>query len=170
VALAALAELSRAGWSVPEAAVRQALEGLAWPARVEVLARRPTVVVDGAHNVASIEALLETLSESFAAARRILIFAATEDKDYRGMIRRLLGHFDEILLTRYRDNPRAVPPEDLQAAAAEIDGRQWPVYPDPAAAWEAARRLASPDDLIAVAGSFFLAAEIRRLVGRNAIT
>ena len=167
VALAVLQELSRAGWDVPEAAVRRGLGELAWPARVEVLSRRPTVVLDAAHNVASIEALVETLRESFAAARRILIFASSQDKDHRGMLQRLLGCFDEILWTRYLDNPRAVPPEDLQALAVELGSRRWPIYADPAAAWEAARRLASPEDLIVVAGSFFLAAEIRRLGGRN---
>jgi dihydrofolate synthase/folylpolyglutamate synthase len=168
VALAVLQELSRAGLDVPEAAVRRGLGELAWPARVEVLSRRPTVVLDAAHNVASIEALVETLRESFAAARRILIFASSQDKDHRGMLQRLLGCFDEILWTRYLDNPRAVPPQDLQALAVELGSRCWPIYPDPAAAWEAARRLASPDDLIVVAGSFFLAAEIRRL-GRGGI-
>ena len=164
VALAVLEELSRAGWDVPEAAVRRGLGELAWPARIEVLARRPAVVLDAAHNVASIEALVETLRESFAARRRTLIFAATQDKDYRGMLERLLGSFDEILWTRYLDNPRAVPPEDLQALAVELGARRWPIYAEPAAAWEAARRLASPEDLIVVAGSFFLAAEIRRVV------
>jgi dihydrofolate synthase/folylpolyglutamate synthase len=163
LAITSLEELGRTGWDVPEEAVRRALSELVWPARVEVVARRPAVVVDAAHNVASIRALLETLQESFAARRRILIFAASRDKDHRGMIARLPGSFDEILWTRYRDNPRAVPPEELQALAVELGQPRWPVYPDSAAAWEAARRLASAEDLIVAAGSFFLAAEVRRL-------
>ena len=73
-----------------ESAVATALGGMTWPARVEVVARRPAVVLDAAHNVASVEALVETLRESFDVARRILIFGTTQDKDVRGMLACLL--------------------------------------------------------------------------------
>jgi dihydrofolate synthase/folylpolyglutamate synthase len=38
------------------------------------------------------------------------------------------------------------------------------VCPSPAAAWEEARRMAGPDDLICVTGSVFLAGEMRPLL------
>ena len=95
-ALATLDVLREAFWKIPAAAARQALAGLVWPARVQVLSRRPAVVLDAAHNVASIEALVETLRESFSAGRRLLIFATTHDKDIRGMLQVLLDHFDEV--------------------------------------------------------------------------
>ena len=116
-ALAALDVLRQAGWNIPQAAVQRALANLSWPARVQVVSRRPAVVLDAAHNVASIQALVETLEESFSAARRLLIFATTHDKDVRGMLQCLLGHFDEVYFTRYANNSRAVPPEELQQAA-----------------------------------------------------
>jgi dihydrofolate synthase/folylpolyglutamate synthase len=162
VALAALEELRRRGWNVSEEAIRRGLAGLCWPARVEVAARRPTVVLDAAHNAASVEALVETLGESFSARRRLLVFAATADKDLRGMIAPLLAHFDEIVFTRYLSNPRAVPAEELATVALELSGRQYPVCPHPASAWEAMHQLATPADLICVTGSFFIAAEMRR--------
>ena len=117
VALAALGQLQQVGWNIPEEAIRRGLAALAWPARVEVAARQPAVVLDGAHNAASVAALIETLGASFSPARRLLVFAASQDKDLRGMLRLLLGQFDEVLLTRYLDNPRAMPPEELQAIA-----------------------------------------------------
>ena len=153
---------ARTGWNIPEEAIRRGLAGLSWPARVEVVARRPAVVLDAAHNAASIEALLETLGESFSPSRRLLVFATTQEKDLRGMIAPLLRHFDEVVFTQYLSNPRAVPPAELQAVARELSGREYPVYPDPAAAWDAMRRLATAEDLICVTGSFFLAAEMRR--------
>jgi dihydrofolate synthase/folylpolyglutamate synthase len=162
VALAALEQLRKSGWNVPEEAVRRGLAGWTWPARVEVAARRPAVVLDGAHNVASVDALVETLDESFSPARRLLIFASTQEKDVRRMIQRLSGRFDEVAFTQYLDNPRAVPPEELQAIARELTGREYPVFLDPAAAWDAVCRLARPEDLICVTGSLFLAAEMRR--------
>ena len=164
VALATLVELQQSGWRISEEAIRRGLSEVVFPARVEVLGRRPAIVVDVAHNPASVDALIQVLRESFSAGRRLLVFAATQEKDLRGMLERLLGEFDQVFLTRYLNNPRAVPPEDLQAIAAELTGRRFPVYRDPAEAWSEVRSLASPRDLICVTGSFFLAAEIRRLI------
>ncbi len=123
VALATVEELRRAGWTIPEAAIRRGLAEVAWPARVEVVARRPAVVLDAAHNAASIAALVETLDESFSVGRRLLVFATTQEKDLRGMLQRLLGRFDHVIFTRYLNNPRGVPPEELQALAAELRRR-----------------------------------------------
>jgi dihydrofolate synthase/folylpolyglutamate synthase len=161
-ALAAVDELERAGWIIPEEAVRAGLAGLRWPARVEVLGRQPTMIVDAAHNVASVEALLATLDQSFVARRRLLLFATTREKDVRGMLQRLIPGFDEIVFTHYLNNPRAVPPEEIAAIASELSGRRYPVCLDPLEAWRDVRARAGRDDLICVTGSFFIAAEIRR--------
>ena len=139
--LATLDVLRQADWTIPPAAVRRALAGLSWPARLQVVSRRPAVVLDAAHNVASIEALVETLDESFSAARRLLIFATTQDKDVRGMLQCLLDHFDEVYFTRHSHASRAVPPQELQRVGEELRGRRWPVFDDSPSAWEAARRI-----------------------------
>jgi dihydrofolate synthase/folylpolyglutamate synthase len=126
------------------------------------------VVLDAAHNVASIEALLEVLRESFSVRRRLLIFAGTQEKDLAGMFAALLGQFDEVVLTQYLDNPRAVPAEELQALAQQLSGRRYAAYSQPADAWDAVRRLAAPEDLVCVTGSFFIAAEMRRQLAAQA--
>jgi dihydrofolate synthase/folylpolyglutamate synthase len=106
--------------------------------------------------------LLGVLEESFSAQRRLLIFATSRDKDARGMLRRLLSGFDQVIFTRYLTNPRAVPPQALAAMASELTGRNYGVSETPADAWEQVYRLAMPEDLICVTGSFFLAGELRR--------
>jgi dihydrofolate synthase/folylpolyglutamate synthase len=164
VALASLVQLRGLGWKIPEEAVREGLGRLVWPARIELIALHPAVVIDAAHNVASVDALLQVLDESFSASRRVLVFASTQEKDIRGMLTRLFGRFDHVILTQYLDNPRAVPVDDLAAAAAEVSGRSLRVCSRPSEAWEAARRLATPDDLICVTGSFFIAAQMRHEV------
>ena len=160
--LAAVEELRRNGWTIPEAAIHRGMVTVAWPARIEVVARHPAVILDAAHNVASVQALAEVLAESFTVERRLLVFATTQGKDIRGMLERLLGHFDDVIFTRYADNPRGVPPEQLQALAHEMNGRRYSVCATSAEAWTAVERLATPDDLICVTGSFFIAAELRR--------
>jgi dihydrofolate synthase/folylpolyglutamate synthase len=134
---------------------------------VELVAREPAVVIDAAHNLASVGALLNTLGESFSPRRSVLIFASTRDKDLKGMLRRLLPRFDEVILTRYRNNPRGVPPEELDVICAQTAAIERSVCADPATAWEEARRRAGPEDLICITGSFFIAAEMRREIDRQ---
>jgi len=168
VALAAIGQLQDSGWSIPEEAVRAGLGGVVWPARVELVSRRPAVIIDAAHNVASAEALVRCLDECFAPRRRLLLFATTRQKDVRGMLRSLLPHFRGAVLTQYLNNPRALPVEELEAAARELTGQSFPAYPDPTGAWKAVRAGAAPEDLICVTGSFYIAAQIRQVVKENA--
>jgi dihydrofolate synthase / folylpolyglutamate synthase len=161
VAIATIAQLQSGGSTIGPQAIQGGLADLSWPARVEVMARRPAVVVDAAHNAASVAALVDTLNDSFSVRQRLLVFATTVEKDISGMLDQALGRFDKVLFTRYLNNPRAVPPEELAAIAKSLTGRSYPVFARPADAWEHVCRLAGPDDLICVAGSFFIAAEMR---------
>jgi dihydrofolate synthase/folylpolyglutamate synthase len=163
VALATIFELRRQGWAISENALRQGLREAAIPARVEIIGRRPTVILDSAHNPASIAALIETIGDSFTVGKRHLIFAATKDKDNLAMMRLLTDAFDSIYLTRYTTNPRFVPPEELAAIGHELKAKNYLTFPTPQEAWESAKKNASPEDLICIAGSFFLAGELRKI-------
>ena len=143
--------------------------------RIEVVARKPTVIVDAGHNWESISALGRTLDESFHTSssgqtnsRRVLIFAATKDKDVLGLARQLLPRFESIILTQYLHNPRSVPAESLRRLIQSVSDLPCHVAATPTEAWRIARRITTPDDLICVTGSFFIAAEMRELILREA--
>lgn len=163
VAVAALEVLRGAGFHLPDSAVAAGLANVDWPARIEVVARRPVVVLDCAHNVPSAEALVRTLRESVpVAGRKVVVFAVSADKQFSDMLRILAGYFDHFHLCRYGNNPRCVPPEKL----ADVLGERAPatVHPTAATAWAAARTAAGPDDLVCVTGSVFLAGELQAAV------
>jgi dihydrofolate synthase / folylpolyglutamate synthase len=164
VAVACVEQLRADGLAIADEAVAGGLAAVDWPARLEVVPGRPLVVLDCAHNVASAQALADTLLASFPPARRILVFAISNDKDAAGMLRVLAPHFARAIFTRYRDNPRSVPPEHLAELLRDITDCPTTVAPSAEAAWQAARALAGPDDLICVAGSVFLAGELRPLL------
>jgi dihydrofolate synthase / folylpolyglutamate synthase len=165
LAIAAATLLRQQDVNIPERAVATGIENVRWPARIEVIASRPTTVVDAAHNWAATEALIQTIERDFAcAARRILIFAATRDKDVAGMLRLLLPRFDSVVLTQYQTNPRALSIDELTGLVEAICSRPCHVAADPAAAWRLASHLATVDDLVCVTGSFFIAAELRELI------
>ncbi len=172
LALATVAELRRQDWLISGDAIRAGLAETTLPARVEVIGRQPTVVLDAAHNVASAEALVKSLQTSFGNTDRTLILAISRDKDARGIVRVLLPHFRRITVTEYRDNPRTIPADELgQLVRNELRtlGRgdetdSVEEQPLPQQAWRQVRTLATRDQLLCITGSFFIAAELREMM------
>jgi len=161
LAVIAAGELAAVGWPVKEEAVARGLARARLPARIEVVADRPLVVVDAAHNVASMESLLDAVGPDLAGRRpRVLLFAASRDKQIEEMLAAARGHFEHVVVTRYASNPRAAPIDRLVAAcrAARLPAAR--VAAAPAEALRLARKLAGPRGSVVVAGSFFLAGEL----------
>ena len=175
VALGLVRELRRAGLAVPDPAVRAGFGGVEWPARVEIVSERPRVVIDSAHNVPSVMALLRTLEIGETAAQiaarreyRHLVFAVSGDKQYREMLALLLGHFGVIHLTRFATSSRSVDPQELATLCKNYKTpTRVQVHPSGADAWRAALSSVPPDGTICVAGSAFLAGELRTVVLGN---
>ena len=173
VALATICKLRQQGWLVSTEAIQKGLKNLSLPARVEVIARQPTVVLDVAHNVASAQALVESLDSHFpthARSDRKLLLAVTRDKDVEGIVRQLVPHFGHIVVSEYRENPRAVPTSKLtkivedQLRLSDIEEGECRVeqQPYPKLAWEKLHQSLQRTDLVCITGSFFIAAELRQ--------
>lgn len=161
VAMAALHQLQQRGWSISSDQVADAFAQIEWPVRIECLSTAPCVIVDAAHNWASAQALVRTITELPMRGRRYLIVGGTLDKDTQGLLRVFLPAFDTIIVTQYVSNPRAVPYRELARAVAAMTTREVHAIATPIEAWNAVKTLASADDMICIAGSFFLASELR---------
>lgn len=155
------------GWRITERAIRKGILNAKCTARIEVVSEDPTVVVDTAHNVASTWALTATLDQRFPLAlkNRIVIFATSRGKEYRKMLDLLIPWAKHVILTKYQNNPRGVPIEQLKNVVNPDE--ETLTAADPAEALQLATELAEDDSLICVTGSFFLAAEIIEIVGRK---
>ena len=161
-AIMATRSLAAGRFEISEKALRRGLRQARLPARIEWLSEQPPVVLDAAHNTASMAALVEAIGAAAKLPRRrILIFAASGDKQLPEMLREARRLFSTVILTRYATNPRAASLPVLQRAAAEAGWDEPLVTSSPAEAVDLARRLAAGRGLICVAGSFFLAAEAR---------
>jgi dihydrofolate synthase / folylpolyglutamate synthase len=148
------------GWHIATAAVAAGLANVSWPARMQVVSRRPLVVLDCAHNVASAEALIATLLSGFPPVKRWLIFAGSADKDLSGILRILAPHFNHVFLTRYGSSARGMPVEGLADLLSGVSDIPHTLCSTPHEAWLAARTLAAADDLVCATGSVFLAGEL----------
>jgi dihydrofolate synthase/folylpolyglutamate synthase len=140
------------------------------PGRVELVAGEPTIVLDTAHNPASAQALVDSLSELPPPTRRTLILSISHDKDVLAVVRELAPHFQRIVVTQYQENPRAVPAERLaEIVRGEVNPASIEVLtcPTPCEAWQVATASANAGECICIAGSFYLAAEMRPLVLRT---
>lgn len=170
LAVTAIDILRQQGWNIPPEAVTTGLQSVSWPARIEILSRQPAVIVDTAHNAASIEALTRTLNEEFQPRRRTILLGVTRDKDIRGMLRGLEGYADRLILTNYLGNPRALPVERLaELTTEELPGCEFTTAATPAAAWHLATSCLTEQDLLCVTGSLFIAAELRPAAVKFAI-
>jgi dihydrofolate synthase / folylpolyglutamate synthase len=169
LAIATCVRLRSQGWLLSTEAMHQTFAHMLLPGRVELVQRRPAVVLDVAHNVAAAEALVETLITCFASQSRILVLAGTRDKDVRGMVRVLLPHFQQVFVTQYQENPRAMDTAELghlvrqELAATGRSVGQVQEYPVAQEAWAAASSSATADQLICITGSFFIVADLRTL-------
>jgi dihydrofolate synthase/folylpolyglutamate synthase len=167
VALAAIAELRHQGWCISNDAVRLGLSRASLAGRVEIVSGDPLVVLDAAHNPASARALVEALAEMPVVARQTLVLSISHDKDVRAIVKELVPHFDRFIVSQYQENPRAVVAEDLAEIVRRNPGScsaQVCVIPTPREAWRHVCQTAIPNERVCITGSFYLAAEMRRLV------
>jgi dihydrofolate synthase/folylpolyglutamate synthase len=163
-ALALLEVTGPNGIVVMEQAVREGLRRVCWEGRIEIVDRRPMMVLDGAHNPAAATALaryLRTYRLSHPGSRVILVLGMMRDKDHRGFIEPLQDLVDEVVLTQ-ADLPRSATVQELQAEL----GDRWP-HPHVRAvlsdAVGQAKQLAGADDLICVTGSLMLIGDLKAL-------
>lgn len=157
--------LSEKGFAIDKQAIATGLRKTRLPARIEWVSDSPPIILDAAHNIASMESLVKTLSDqSNLPKKRVLIFAASADKKLSAMLRASKTYFTDIVLTRYATNPRAATITRLRKAAEEGGWRDPHVAASPTEAVTVGKRLSGQKGLLCIAGSFFLAAEVRTVL------
>ena len=165
VALAVIDELVNQGWQVPDQARRQGLATVQLAGRIELLPGEPVVVLDTAHNAASAAALASTIAAR-GESPRTLVVSCSRDKDFAAIAAALTVVFERVIVTEYQTNPRVVSREELAEVFRQTAGSRSIVElaDTPPAALRRAVEVTPREGLVCVAGSFFLAAELRPVV------
>ncbi|HSJ50617.1 MAG TPA: folylpolyglutamate synthase/dihydrofolate synthase family protein [Actinomycetota bacterium] len=148
------------GRALEDQALREALLGATSPGRLEVVRRRPLVVLDGAHNPDAALALAETLREAFSWERLHLVLGVFSNKDREG-IAEVLAPLAVVGYATATDHVRARPADEVQDALS-ARGVAAQTFPSVPFALEAATDAAAPGDLILVTGSLYTVANARR--------
>ncbi|MCX6600863.1 MAG: Mur ligase family protein [bacterium] len=123
------------------------------PGRQQILAGRPEVLVDVAHNPISFRALAETLRERFAGRRILAVVGMMKDKDARASLSAIRPFVSELLAVE-SNSPRARPAQEIceEAEALGMNARCVLVRDEAFAALHSA----GDHDLGLVTGSFYL--------------
>jgi dihydrofolate synthase/folylpolyglutamate synthase len=101
--------------------VRAALAEVTSPARLEVIRRSPTILLDAAHNPHGAEATAAALEDSFTFSPLIGVMGVMADKDAEGVLAAFEPHLAHLVCTQ-NSTSRAMPAERLAQTAREIFG------------------------------------------------
>ena len=156
-AVAASEILASEGFAISAADIAQGLSRVKWPGRFQILQEKPMVLIDGAHNVASLKRLVNNVKTYFANRRILLVFGTSCDKDIPGMINELVALSPRVIATR-ASHSRAAAPSILVAEFTKR-GIKPETRESVTEAISLALSLADKKDIICVTGSLFIVAE-----------
>lgn len=155
VVQAALA-LCEHGFDISDDAIMQGIAAARNPARIEVLQRRPLVILDGMHNPDGARALADVLRAGRVQGLTA-VMGVLKGKGEAEMLRALSPHLARVYAVQ-PPSPRALPAGQLAAAARQVCG-QVSVWQDVPLAVQDALRTCQGGVLIC--GSLYLAAQVR---------
>lgn len=159
------AAAARALYPIEDATIRRALGRLTWPGRFERIGR--DLVLDGAHNGASAEALAATLREQAGGRPLVFVLGLNADKDARAVLAPLLAlPVASVWVTAVVGNPRALPASALARVARHHTRVPVTALDDPTLALDQARSAAAARGaLVCVTGSLALVGAARTALG-----
>lgn len=158
-AVAAVEELSYKGIFISSDAIKDGLAKARWPGRLEIMNKKPFIVVDGAQDVNSVSRLKKAVRDILKYKRLFLIFGAMQDKDIDGMCRILSDTADCVVTTKSKSERAASPriiKEKMLKCNKDIDVI---VTDSVAEAIGKCKGKACEEDLILVTGSLYVVAE-----------
>lgn len=141
-------------------AIAEGLASVVWECRLELLGNSPTVLLDGAHNPAGVTALRRSLDELFPEKKILFLLGILQDKDIEGMMKVLVRECDEVVIT-WPLSERAASPRTVAqyANAAYVETVE--------RIEDGIKRIyarAQDDDVICIAGSFYLVGRAREVL------
>ncbi len=139
-----------------------ALTRLRLPGRFEIVPGAPRIVLDSAHTPGSLHVTTDEAQKIARRDRLVILFGLARDKDAAACIEAVRRPGAAMIFTPY-DSSRSASPGDLLAAAGG-EGRTVTSLSD---GLFLARRMAGPEGLVLVTGSFYSTGEARALLLRE---
>jgi dihydrofolate synthase/folylpolyglutamate synthase len=168
LALAMLDKLKSIGYKIDNDKASEGLQKVSLPGRMEMISNDPRVMIDAAHNAASIRALIHAIGQNIPYDSMVVIFGCNNDKDVMGMLQELQYGADKVIFTR-SNSAKAVSPEDLAEMYTELCGKMCQSAASLGQALQLAKSAVSKEDLICITGSFYLIGQAKMRFQPNAL-
>jgi dihydrofolate synthase/folylpolyglutamate synthase len=164
-AIGVIEALKARGEKIPRESVTTGIGLADWPGRLEVVKKRPYVVLDGAQNKASANVLAGAVKKIFKYKKLVLVLGVSKDKDISGILEELVPISDSIVLTKASIVSRAMDPHKIKGYIAAKDVHVALNVDD---ALKKAEETALKEDMVLVTGSLFVVGEARAYFSRKA--
>jgi len=149
--------------ALPDAILRSALADVTSPGRLQIIDKRPTVLLDAAHNPHGARSLAHSLFNSFGSPAAVGVLSVLADKDARGVLEALEPVLLEVILTE-SSSTRATDSNELANLAKEIFGSdRVHTAANVAEGWALAKTKVSQDGMIVISGSITLVGDALKL-------
>ena len=168
LALNMLDVLKSRGFPIDDQRAMAGLSNVRLDGRMQMVCEEPRILVDAAHNAASIHALMRAIGQHIPYDSMVVIFGCQKDKDIAGMIRRIQIGADKIIFTP-TGSPRSADPAELASQYTEHSGKMAQVAQTLDEAIRIATSAITREDVICVTGSFYLVAEALRKLSRKTL-
>ena len=163
IVLAAIEELRKQGLKISDESIKNGIKKTNTPGRMELISRKPLILLDGAHNIAGIKVLKENLLD-FNYDKLILVFGVLKDKNYSDMIDIISENADIIILTQ-PDTSRASPVNSIIKLIDET--KKVYVTTKVRDAVDQALKVVGKKDMICITGSLYTVGEAREILMRG---
>ncbi|CCQ91227.1 Folylpolyglutamate synthase [Nitrospina gracilis 3/211] len=166
MAIAACQALDSKGVKLTPEIIRRGIATAQWAGRLEVVNESPLTLLDCAHNLDSLQKLMEAMKELYPSRKLRIVLGIMQDKPYRECIEIIARFAHHITLTRPRQD-RSLNPADLAGETFSIGPLE--IIEDVPQALIANQKQCGPDELICVTGSIFTVAEAREYIERTCL-
>lgn len=160
-ALCAVQKLRESGLvNIDTTAVKNGVESAVNPARFELIASKPAVIIDGAHNPDGMSTFANAVRKYLGNKQGVLMMGMLADKDSRSSLEYIKGLFCEVY-TAPINNPRAMKSEYMAELVSQYFDVVTPCENVQEAFAKAHDRAVELDTHLCVCGSLYLAGEVR---------
>lgn len=112
LALEAIELLKDKNYIIDNNAIKDGFKNAKWAGRFEQVYDMPLIYIDGAHNLAGIDSLVETITGKFKTSNISILFSALKSKEYNDMINKLTEISDDVWITSF-DYHNAIDLKDI---------------------------------------------------------
>jgi dihydrofolate synthase/folylpolyglutamate synthase len=163
LAIHAVEVIRQSGYSIREHSIRNGLSKAKWSGRFEIIAQKPYLIIDGAHNEDAALQLKEAIQLYFSDRRIIYIMGIFADKDYRKVLE-ITASLAEVVITITPNNSRALASSQLAIEAKQYGARAVIDAGSVKEAIKFAYEEAREEDVIIAFGSLSFLGELREII------